>query len=379
MRDLLCRALAQLDVVETRTAADGAGALALLEEGPIDVIVCDLNMPGMDGIELLRHLAARRDAPALAMISGDDHILRIAAELGQAHRLRVLGTMPKPATPDDLRAVLERLQSAPDPREYRPMVASVVPLDAEDILRMVPDAVELHYQPQVDLATGRPVGVEALARLRHPTAGLLGPGLFVPLCEQRGLTFALTRVVARRTIEQLAAWRAQGMDLRGSINVSADDLVDVTIVGRLEAAAEEHGVPLDAITLELTESRLLPESAGPLEVLSRMRLKGVGLSIDDYGTGFSTLQQLRRIPFHELKVDQSFVANATTDVRARTMLESTVRLASELGLSTVAEGVETIEQLELVTTLGCDLAQGYYLAKPMAVDEVTAWLRDRLS
>jgi EAL domain-containing protein (putative c-di-GMP-specific phosphodiesterase class I) len=379
MCDLLRRALAQLDVVDTRTASDGAGALELLEAGPVDVMFCDLNMPGMDGIELLRHLAARRDAPALAMISGDDHILRIAAELGQAHRLRVLGTIPKSATPDALRAVLARLQAPTGPREFVPMAASVVPLDAADILAMIPDALELHYQPQIDLATGRPVGVEALARLRHPTAGLLGPGLFVPLCEQRGVTFTLTRVVARRTVEQVGAWRAAGLDVRGSINVSADDLVDVTIVGRLEAACEEHGVPMDAITIELTESRLLPESTGPLEVLSRMRLKGVGLSIDDYGTGFSTLQQLRRIPFHELKIDQSFVGNATTDDRARTMLESTIRLARELGLSTVAEGVETLEQLELVTQLGCDLAQGYYLARPMAGPDVTAWLTQRLS
>jgi EAL domain-containing protein (putative c-di-GMP-specific phosphodiesterase class I) len=377
MRDLLERALAQLGVVVVGTADDGHSALELLEAEPIDVLLCDLNMPGMDGIELLRHLAARSGAPALAMISGDDHILRIAADLGQAHRLRVLGTIPKPATPDALRSVLERLDNAnaaPSSRSGDPIAM----LDVDDILAMIPGALELHYQPQIELATGLPVSLEALARLRHPTAGLLGPGLFVPLAEQRGVSFSLTRVVVRRALEQLGAWLEAGLDLRVAVNVSADDLVDVSVVGRLEAAAVENGVPLTAVTLELTESRIVPEATGPLEVLSRMRMKGVGLSIDDYGTGFSSLQQLRRIPFHELKIDQSFVANATTDDRARTMLESTIQLAAELGLSTVAEGVETAEQLELVTALGCDIAQGYFLAPPMPVETVTPWLEERL-
>jgi EAL domain-containing protein (putative c-di-GMP-specific phosphodiesterase class I) len=336
-------------------------------------------MPGMDGIELLRHLAGRTDAPALAMISADDHILRIAAELGHAHRLRVLGTLPKPATPDALRAVLERLADPTPPARGMPTAAvpSGLPLDAEDIIALVPDALELHFQPQIDLATGRPVGAEALARLRHPTAGLLGPGLFVPLFEQRGTTFSLTRVVARQALHQVKAWRDLGMELRVAVNVSADDLGDVSIVGRLEAAADDIGVPLDAFTLEITESRIVPDTADHLEVLSRMRLKGVGLSIDDYGTGFSSLEQLRRIPFHELKIDQSFVANATTDERAATMLQSTVHLARELHLRTVAEGVETADQLELVTQFGCDEAQGYFIARPMPAADATAWLTER--
>ncbi len=381
MRDLLERALASLGVVVVGTADDGRSALELLEAEPIDVLLCDLNMPGMDGIELLRHLAARPEAPALAMISGDDHILRIAADLGQAHRLRVLGTIPKPATPDALRRVLERLDSAnvaPSPRSSDPVAL----LDTNEILAMIPGAVELHYQPQIDLRTGLPVSLEALARLRHPTAGLLGPGLFVPLCEQRGVSFGLTRVVVRRALEQLGAWRESGLDLRVAVNVSADDLVDVSVVGRLEAAAVENGVPLTAVTLELTESRIVPEAAGPLEVLSRMRMKGVGLSIDDYGTGFSSLQQLRRIPFHEAQ-DRPVVRRQRHDRRpcARTMLESTIQAARgrELGLSTVAEGVETAEQLELVTALGCDIAQGYFLARPMSVETVTPWLEERLA
>ena len=184
--------------------------------------------------------------------------------------------------------------------------------------------------------------------------------------------------MVRRALEQLGAWLESGLDLRVAVNVSAADLVDVSVVGRLEAAAVENGVPLTAVTLGLTESRIVPEAAAPLEVLSRMRMKGVGLSIDDYGTGFSSLQQLRRIPFHKLKIDQSFVANSTTDDRARTVLESTIQLAAELGLSTVAEGVETAEQLELITALGCDIAQGYFLARPMPVETVTPWLEERL-
>jgi len=375
MRDLLCRALDQLGITVVGTAIDGAAALELLARTEVDVLICDLNMPGMDGIELLRHLAAIHEAPALAMISGDDHILRIAAELGRAHRLRVLGTIPKPATPTVLSQVLERVWLPSDPGAEPGSPG--VELD-DDLVAMVPDALELHYQPQLSLTTGQPTAVEALARLRHPRLGLLGPGLFVPLCEHRGLSGQLLRGVLRLALHQVVIWRESGLPIRVAVNVSCDDL-EVTLVEDLVRIANNASVPLDAITLELTESRILPDTTGPIEVLTRLRMKGVQLSIDDYGTGFSSLQQLRRIPFHELKIDQTFVSNATTDRGAQTMLSSTVQLARELNLSTVAEGVETAEQLALVTELGCDMAQGFFLARPMPVDDVSAWLKERYS
>lgn len=376
-RDLIRRALEQLGIKVAGTAEDGAAALRLLEEEQVDVLVCDLNMPGMDGLELLRHLADRADAPALAMISGDDHILRIAADLGRVHRLRVLGTIAKPATPNALRDVLGRLGSDWPPPSVLAYAAANLMLDTAEILAMVPDRLELHYQPLIDLRTRRAVGVEVLSRLRHAN-GLIGPAIFVPLFEQRGLTQTLFRAVVSSSLAQLSAWREEGLSIRLAINVSADDLDDVEMVDRMLTLIERSGSSTADVTLELTETRVLPEATTAIEVLSRLRMRGVGLALDDYGTGFSSLQRLRRVPFTELKIDQTFVSNATTDDHAKAMVASTVQLARELKLTTVAEGVETAEQLELVAELGCDVAQGFYVAVPMDADQATVWLKEHL-
>jgi EAL domain-containing protein (putative c-di-GMP-specific phosphodiesterase class I) len=232
--------------------------------------------------------------------------------------------------------------------------------------------IEVAYQPKVDMRSGQVSGVEALARWRHPQNGQIAPDRFIALAEREGLIHALTASVADQAMARLATWKQSGLRLTLAINLSPRLLQDPGLLDELHNQLRRHGlVPADVI-LEITESSLVEASA--LGMLARLRLQGFGLSLDDYGTGFSSLQQLTRIPFTELKIDRIFVHDAHRSRNLRTVLESALGMAQRLGLSTVAEGIETVEDWQLLQELGCDLGQGYLLARPMGGGALTTWL-----
>jgi diguanylate cyclase (GGDEF)-like protein len=241
------------------------------------------------------------------------------------------------------------------------------------------DELVLHFQPKLCVATGRPAGAEALVRWQHPTRGLLPPADFVPLAEHTGLIHDLTLWVLEHALAQCRRWRDEGLDLQVAVNLSAANLLDPRLpndVARLIVAA---GVPPSALALEITESVAMTDPTRAREVLGILRSMRVALSVDDYGTGHSSLSYLGRLPVTELKIDRAFVTHLAGDATSAAIVRSTVELAHNLGLKVVAEGVEDAAALDHLRARGCDLAQGYHLCRPLPGDEVTAWLHETLA
>jgi diguanylate cyclase (GGDEF)-like protein len=235
--------------------------------------------------------------------------------------------------------------------------------------------LEVHYQPQVQLSSGSVLGVEALARWSHPLRGQVSPGDFIPLAEATGLIRTLTMSVLDSALAQWRAWRTAGIDVELAVNLSAGDLLDGSLPAGVEKLLERWAVPPHRLTLEVTESTVIADSRGAGDVLSRLSALGVRLSIDDFGTGYSSISYLRTLPVNEVKIDRSFVTSLDTDDRDRLIVSSVVDLAHRLGLRAVAEGAESLRTIEELELLGCDLVQGFQLARPMPAADVEAWMR----
>ncbi|MBE2319605.1 EAL domain-containing protein [Solirubrobacter sp. CPCC 204708] len=237
------------------------------------------------------------------------------------------------------------------------------------------DELVLHYQPKVNLSTGLVDGVEALVRWQHPVHGLRGPGAFLPHAEHTALMRPLTLHVLETALSQLAAWRADGLELHMAVNLAVQNLLDLRTPGQIARALDKHGVPPHSLTLEVTESLMLhdPQRAG--EVLADLSQLGVGLALDDFGTGYSSLEHLKRLPVNELKIDKSFVMAMDRDPADRAIVASTAALGRSLGLRVVAEGVESHASASVLAAIGCDLAQGFHYSPPVPADQLPALVR----
>ena len=235
------------------------------------------------------------------------------------------------------------------------------------------DQLEVHLQPQVGLADGRVVGTEALVRWRHPTLGLLSPADLLPAAEQAGLLRPLADVVLELSLTAAARWWPE-REVPVSVNLSAANVTDLDLPGKVAQALVRHGLPARALTLELVEDTLMTDPERGRTVLAQLRRLGVRTSIDDYGTGYSSLAYLRHLPADELKLDRSLTFDVGTDPRAAAIVKHTVALAHDLGISLVAEGVEDEATAAVLQQLGCDVIQGYVLTRPMPVDAFLDWL-----
>ena len=239
--------------------------------------------------------------------------------------------------------------------------------------------IVLEYQPKFVLHGGAPTAAEALARWEHPELGRIGPDGFIPLAEQSGLVNRLTDVVLGVAIAQIAAWSRTGLHLRVSVNVSPRTLLDPALPRRIGDLLRTHGVPAHNLQLEITESRPVPSGRTAQQVLDELRTMGISLAIDDFGTGFSSLVQLQRLPVDEIKIDRSFVANMETSASDAAIVRSTIDLAKNLGLCVTAEGVETREISRTLAEMGCELAQGYGLCRPVSAERCAEIVRDAAS
>lgn len=235
----------------------------------------------------------------------------------------------------------------------------------------------LHYQPQMDLASGTVAGVEALVRWNHPTRGLVYPDGFLALAEHAGLMERLTKQVLDLAVAQCREWRAAGLDLTVAVNLSTSNLHDPALPDFVAATLARYDVPPDALHLEVTEEVLMRDAARATETLARLRVQGIRLAVDDYGTGYSSLAYLHALPVDDLKLDRAFVGCCDTDPRSAAIVKSTVELAHNLGMRLIAEGVENEVVLDCLREWDCDLVQGYHLSRPQAPDRLTAWLLDR--
>lgn len=365
--------LARMGYVDVICCESGAEAVEQLEQDDrIRLVFCDLQMPGMDGVELVRQLVQLKFRGGLVLVSGEPARTRRAVEqLAHAHGLKLLGALGKPVESE---ALLKLLDAAiPETRAPRaPEQARYSPAD----LQLAINRREMvnHYQPKVELATGNVVGFEALVRWHHPQDGLVLPNRFVPMSEEHGLIGYLGVEVLRNALRDLRSWHEAGYPLDVSVNVSLTSVSSLDYPDFLMEQAAEAGVSLRHLILEITESRLMDNPQIQLDVLTRLRLRQVKLSIDDFGTGYSCLAQLRDLPIDELKIDRGFVHHASTNPALRAILDASLGLGRELGLSTVAEGVEDRADWDLLRGTTCDMVQGNLVAKPMPAARVIEWL-----
>lgn len=361
-----------------------------------DFITLDLAMPGLDGVEIMRLLAQRRCRARIVISSGMgtrvlDAARRSAAEQG----LSIAGVLPKPISREALRVILSQVEDRPasgcreKPGNCGAVSAVVAPAEPPAVFRPTSSDLEtalerrefvMAYQPKIHCKSGALAGFEALVRWQHPVHGLIMPDDFIPLAEQAGLIDPLTSQI----VDQSLAWFSGAFpqpDLMQSIslNLSARSLGDLQLADKLSAICSRFQLPTDRIVLEVTESSAMVDPVLSLDLLTRLRVKGFHLSIDDFGTGFSSLVQLVRMPFSEVKVDKSFVLQSSHSQESRTVIRSIVELGHSLGLTVTAEGVEDRETLDYLTSLGCDLAQGYFVARPMPADAAQAWAAHRQS
>ena len=337
-----------------------------LAERPPQVVTLDLQMPNLDGVQMLRYLADQKVKAGILLISGTDArvrstSLRLGTELG----LNMLGTLQKPVHIKELEAFLQRAipNVAFTPERLKQAIEN--------------NELIVHYQPKVQLqkGAGQVTGVEALMRWQHPQRGLVPPVEFIALAESAGLMGPLTERVFAIAISDQQSWRSAGLNLTMAVNFSPELLTDLDLPDTMARQVGKCNGDASRVTIEITESGTMRNIARSMDILTRLRLKGFALSMDDFGTGFSSLVQLYRLPFNEIKIDKSFVMEFESNPEAETIVRITIDLARNLGLSVCAEGVETESAYRRLGELGCHLAQGYFMSKPIPAAAIPDWVR----
>lgn len=365
-------------VTEIATAKDGAAAIDQLAFGlEPDLVVCDLNMPAHDGVSLIRTLAERKFRGKVLIVSGEDEsVIHTVVKLARMQGLEILGSIRKPLTPERLSAALAR---AGDPFHAK-STASRAPVD-ENLLEhaIAHGGVQPFFQAKVTMRDRRIAGAEAVARIAVNSSELVSPVPYVELAEKNGRIDEFTFVLAGAVARHVRGFYIGIRPMPVSINISPLSLKRLDFPDQLALTMEAAGLPCSQVTLEITETRLLDYGPDALDIFARLRIKGFGLSIDDFGTGASNIDRLQMYPFNELKIDQSFTRNALTDSFARASVEMSVRLAKEMGLKVVAEGIETVEMWSFLADLGVDEGQGYLMAKPLPPAEFATLLRTGIS
>lgn len=368
-----------LGVAQIHEAQHGLQALQLLADLPVppSLMVIDLEMPEMDGIELIQQLSRRGiRIPFLVASSREGALVRAVETMATSLGMPLLGGVAKPLTAELLASALQRCHAVETGEPLLPATGLPTPIAPERLDAALGQGLVLpYYQPKVDIRTGIVRGVEVLARWTDPVLGVVPPDRFIATAEKHGLILRLTQSVADQAMAQLARWMSHGLSMSMAVNLSPLVLPTPGLVEGFSALLARHGLAPGQLVLEITEGSVVNYDAQTMGVLGRLRMRGMGLSIDDYGTGFSSMQQLARIPFTELKIDRSFVHKAHQQAHLRVILQSALEMAGRLGLVSVAEGVETMADWRLLQQFGCTLGQGYLIARPMAGEALPRWLK----
>ena len=351
-----------------------------LDQMSPDIITIDLVMPELDGVEIMRLLAERKSRAKIVISSGmGSRVLEAAQRSASEHGLSIAGVISKPISREALRLMIGEGSESDQPPSVRTQSAS-----RDEFEVTAPDlqnALDRHefvlaYQPKIECKNGATAGFEALVRWKHPDRGIVMPDSFIPVAERTGLIDALTAQVFDQSLEWFSHSFPQS-NLKLSLNISAKSLVDIQMADNLSATCHRLQIDTERIVLELIETSAMVDPILSLDLMTRYRVKGFQLSLDDFGTGFSSMIQLVRLPFSEIKVDKSFVMQAQRSGESRTVIKSIIDLGHSLGLLVTAEGVENFKTLDYLNSLGCDLAQGYFIARPMWGDAARNWVEQR--
>lgn len=373
MRDVLTHHL-QSGNYMVSTAFSGEQALEILKTEQFDVIITDLEMPGLDGFALIRAISELDFEPAIILLSQHNaRVLQSAKELAMAYSVNVLGTVTKPIDRDALFATLNEVA---DTRSGIEAATETVLAESEFMRGLMTDGLSPVFQPKLDLESGELIGAEVFARWRPPSGGFLGASAVIKVAREKGYMDVLTYRMLELAMQQQGSWRKQGQEIALSINISSENLRKPDFADVVSGLADQFEIDPSMVRLEVTESDLDVDTRVPLEVLSRLHMRGFGLALDDFGTGFASLLRLKRIPFHELVIDRQFVARMGDSDTARIILETAIELSHKLKLKCTCEGIETEEQYRVVKELGANFGQGYLFGKPMTAEEFLIWVED---
>ena len=376
-RGIMIALLESLGMSSVWGVADGRQAMETMRrltgEHAVDIVLCDLNMPEMDGLELLRHIGQEGHNVSVVVVSAlGDKLFASVNSMARGLGIRFLDAIEKPVSLARLKESLSRHRRAESRQRH---LLSGPDFTVDEIMAGVrAGQIEPYFQPKVDLKTGRLVGAEALARWIHPEFGIVSPGAFIPQLERSSNIDELTFGMIARSADACRAFR-ETHDLTVSVNLSLDSLDDPTLADRIIQVVRGAGLEPKHMILEISETAAMSDVVLTSENLARLCMHGFALSIDDYGTGYSNMQQLTCISFSELKIDQSFVRDFTGNPSLRIVVESSIEMARKLKLKSVAEGVETRQDWENLKRVGCDIAQGYFVAKPMDMARFGAYIR----
>ncbi len=363
-RLLLVNRLRDLGVEEV-LATGGLQTALDLARGPsaVDVVLCTIKGPDLQALELIRRLGEHAVDASLVLVAGcHQALVQSACDLARGYGLAVGGVLERPIVPERLRAVMEAAVPAPPDLH----VVHDPPPPGRLARALVDGSLGAEFQPQVALDSGCVVGAEALLRWVGPEPPQVTPRTLVATLEAAGQMGRLTRTMLQRAAEEVVRWGHHGRRMRVSVNISATLLDDVGLVEEWVGVVADARAPADLITLELTEDALVTDLSVAMQVLDRLGEAGFHLAMDDFGTGYSTLSLLGALPLTELKVDRSLIQGVADDWRRQAMVDSVLRLCQRLGLRSVAEGVETHEDLAVLRDLGCDIAQGWLFAPAMS-------------
>jgi EAL domain-containing protein (putative c-di-GMP-specific phosphodiesterase class I) len=357
--------LAVLCGLSAKAVTDAVGFEQSLAEGLPQIVALDLQLGGTDAVEQLRYLASQRFPGAVIIMSGfDGRVLEATASVGRNLGLNMAAALAKPIEVAALEAVLERLRALPRP------------ISSESLLDAIGNnELTLEFQPVVSRHPNTLRKLEALVRWNHPTLGRVPPDDFVSIAEaDKEVIDALTDWVISAAVR---AWRRLlelGVSMPIAVNVSPLNLHDLSFPDRVARKMAAAGMPAEHLCLELTETAASGDPGRMMDILTRVRLKGMRLAIDDFGTGYSSLKALRQLPFSEIKIDQSFVADMTTSNDSRAIVKAIVDLARNMEMTTVAEGVDSEETAQMLEEMNVDAFQGFLIARAMPVENVPAWL-----
>jgi EAL domain-containing protein (putative c-di-GMP-specific phosphodiesterase class I)/CheY-like chemotaxis protein len=376
-RQALVDMLGRLGAVHVADAPDGHSALRYLgaEFVPaINIAILDLALPGMDALELIRRLAESGSRTGI-IVAGPQRpdVLFSVETMALAYGVDLLGAIAKPVGEQRLQALIGNYSEPRTPSEG----AGGPTFGFAEVGRgLQAREFDPFFQPKIELETGQVKGLEMFARWRHPELGVLGPAAFMDALEQSGRIDFLDWSMIEKSVAACRTLHDKGIPISVSINVDRSTLAHPQFMAQIKSCLERYRILADYITFEMTESSVLSAEPHFLERLLRLRMEGFGLAIDDYGTGRSNLQLLAAVPFTELKIDRSFVDGASRRRAISTVLKSCLGLARSLDRRSVAVGVETKQDWDFLQGLGCTYAQGYYIAKPMPVEEFPDWLND---
>ncbi len=359
---------------QSRHFLDGREFLDIADHRQVKILILDLMMPEIDGIEMIRYVADKMPHISLILMSGiDASILHAAQELAVEHGLKLLGVLQKPFHPDRLSKLLLDWKKDHEAGGIQGSRFSDSEISESELREaLVNKQLKPYYQPQVSLNNHQVLGFEVLLRWQHPSRGLLAPMQFIPLAEQTGLI----KEISLQLIEQVARqWSQFNFIYTVSVNMSAAVFSLLDLPEQLEIVFKKYHLDPSQLILEITETAIMEELVKSLDCLTRLRMKGFQLSIDDFGTGYSSLVQLHQLPVSEIKIDMQFIKKMEYDKEALAIVETVILLAKKLGHNVVAEGVETRKIYQRLIELGADIAQGYYLARPMPAEEIENWIQ----